>query len=82
MVLSDMSPKTTGVAAADVARSLELARHAVRLALTDSQLTELTMSESSVANCAIADECNISGDLWMQFEMQPFLHSAVPMLIA
>ncbi|KAK9798939.1 hypothetical protein WJX73_004770 [Symbiochloris irregularis] len=35
-VLSDMCPDTSGIAAADVARSLELAGHAVRLALSNS----------------------------------------------
>lgn len=41
-VMSDMCPDTSGVAAADVARSLELASHAARLALSNS--SELPVS--------------------------------------
>ena len=40
-MLSDMCHDTVGVASADVARSLELANHAARIALSESSASEL-----------------------------------------
>lgn len=55
-VLSDMCPDTSGTAAADVPRSLELASHAARLALSNaSQLSE-SMHEGTTDQPAVLSE--------------------------